>query len=374
MRAVTSKTVAILIALLAIGGVAAIVMGDLLPADDVKSDQFRPPDVAFTSTPFPIVEHMLDLAELEEGDVLFDLGSGDGRIVIAAGEKYGAHAVGVEIDPDLVLLSRDNVEARGLQDRVDIEHADIFSVDLSRADAITLYLSNEMNRRLMPQLQALKPGVRIVSHKYGLPDVAAEKAIRFRPDGPDGPEYTVFMWRTPLRPEDNSAVGTVERRRLPDVGFVATPQSVVDEMLRLGQVESGNVLFDLGSGDGRIVIAAAKQFGVRATGFEIDPRLIELSRELIQVSGVEDLVAIEEGDLFDVDLSSADVVTLYLSEAMNRKLIPQFERLKPGARIVSHNFDIPGIERQEVVRFSPPDGGPESKIFLWRAPLIRTQE
>ena len=96
MRAVTSKTVAILIALLAIGGVAAIVMGDLLPADDVKSDQFRPPDVAFTSTPFPIVEHMLDLAELEEGDVLFDLGSGDGRIVIAAGEKYGAHAVGVE--------------------------------------------------------------------------------------------------------------------------------------------------------------------------------------------------------------------------------------------------------------------------------------
>lgn len=369
-----SKTVPILAALAAIGGIAAILWGQLSPADGVLRDRFRSPDVAFTPTPFPIVEHMLDLAELDGDDVLFDLGSGDGRIVIAAGQDYGARAVGIEIDPDLVILSRENVEARGLQDRVEIEHADIFSVDLSRADAITLYLSDEMNRRLMPQLMALPPGVRIVSHTFALPGVAVEKSIRFRPAGPDGPEYAVFMWRTPLRAVEEGVVETVERRRQPDVGFVATPQSVVDEMLRLGRIESGDVLYDLGSGDGRIVIAAAKQFGIRATGFEIDPRLIELSRELIRTMGVEALASIEEGDLFDVDLTNVDVVTLYLSEALNRKLIPQFERLKPGARIVSHNFDIPGVEQQEVVRFSPPDGGPESKIYLWTAPLIRTEK
>lgn len=374
MRAVKSKTFSILLALVAVGGIAAIFWADLLPAEDVRRDRFRSPDIAFTPTPFPIVEHMLDLAELKAGDVLFDLGSGDGRIVIAAGEKFDARAVGVEIDPDLVLLSRGNVEAQGLQDRVEIQHSDIFSADLAPADAITIYLSDEMNGRLMPQLQALKPGVRIVSHKYGLPGVAAEKAIRFRPDGPEGPEYTVFMWRTPLRATNDGAGGTVERRRQPDVGFVATPKSVVDEMLRLGRIESGDVLYDLGSGDGRIVIAAAKQFGVRATGYEIDSRLIELSREFIKKEGVEASVKIEEGDLFDVDLTNVDVVTLYLSEAMNRKLIPQFEQLKPGARIVSHNFDIPGVERQEVIRFSPPDGGPESEIYLWTAPLIRAED
>lgn len=368
------KLIPILASLAVVAGLAAILSGALSPPSNVVRDRFRSPDVPFTPTPSPIVDRMLALAELGSDDVLFDLGSGDGRIVIAAGAHYGARAVGVEIDPDLVISSRENVAEKGLDDRVSIEHADVFSVDLSRADAITLFLSAEMNKRLVPQLQALKPGVRIVSHTYDLPGVVPEKSVRFHLQGVDGPEYALFMWRTPLQIAGDSTVETVERRRQPDVGFIATPPSVVDEMLRLGRIETGNMLYDLGSGDGRIVIAAAQKFGIRATGFEIDPRLIQLSRELIETTGVEDLASIEEGDLFAVDLSNVDVVTLYLSEALNRKLIPQFERLRPGARVISHNFDIPGVEQQEVIRFSPPDGGPESKIYVWTAPLIRIDD
>jgi cyclopropane fatty-acyl-phospholipid synthase-like methyltransferase len=117
------KTFPTLLVLIGAVGTTAIFWAYLVPTDDVQHDLFRSPDIAFTPTPLAIVEHMLDLAELKSGDVLFDLGSGDGRIVIEAGEKYAARAMGVEIDPDLVILSRSNVEARALQDRVVIEHA-----------------------------------------------------------------------------------------------------------------------------------------------------------------------------------------------------------------------------------------------------------
>lgn len=128
---------------------------------------------------------------------------------------------------------------------------------------------------------------------------------------------------------------------IPDVVFVPTPFQVVDQMLDVARVKSGDVLFDLGSGDGRIVIAAAKRFGIRATGIDIDPRRIAESRVNADTAGVSRLVEFREADLFATNLTSASVVTLYLLPALNVRLRPKlFAELKPGSRVVSHSFDM----------------------------------
>ena len=138
--------------------------------------------------------------------------------------------------------------------------------------------------------------------------------------------------------------------RAPDVDYVVSPEKVVDKMLELAEVKKGDVVYDLGSGDGRILIAAAKKYGVRAKGFEIDPKLVAKLRENIKQAGVENLATVEQADLLTVDLSEATVVTLYLLPSVNVQLIPQLERLTPGSRIVSHDFDIRGIQTDKEAR------------------------
>lgn len=127
----------------------------------------------------------------------------------------------------------------------------------------------------------------------------------------------------------------------PDVPYIPTPQPVVDTMLELGGLKEGDVLYDLGSGDGRIPITAAKEYGVRAVGIEIDPALISVSNANARAAGVEDLVEFQQGDLFSIDVSEASVVTLYLTEELNLRLRPKLlEELKPGARVVSHSYSM----------------------------------
>lgn len=127
--------------------------------------------------------------------------------------------------------------------------------------------------------------------------------------------------------------------RTPDVIYVPTPPEVVDKMLRMAAVKEGDVLYDLGSGDGRIPIAAAKQYKVRAVGIDIDPQRIKEAEENARAAGVTDLVKFRNEDLFQANISEATVVTLYLLESLNEKLRPKLLRdLKPGTRIVSHAF------------------------------------
>jgi predicted RNA methylase len=129
--------------------------------------------------------------------------------------------------------------------------------------------------------------------------------------------------------------------REPDVLYVPTPPAVVDEMLRMANVKAGDVLYDLGSGDGRIPITAARKFGIRAVGIDIDPRRIAEANENARVAGVTDKVQFILGDLFQADISEATVVTLYLLDSLNEKLRPKLLReLRPGARIVSHEFGM----------------------------------
>ena len=130
-------------------------------------------------------------------------------------------------------------------------------------------------------------------------------------------------------------------KRVPDVIYVPTPQEVVDAMLKVANVTKDDVVYDLGCGDGRIPVTAAKVYGARAVGVDIDPQRIRDARENVAKAGVGDRVKIIEGDLFATPIGEATVVTLYLLPSLNQKLIPKLnEELKPGTRIVSHDFDM----------------------------------
>src|ERR1700675_2774941 len=126
--------------------------------------------------------------------------------------------------------------------------------------------------------------------------------------------------------------------RRPDVIYVPTPQSVVDAMLNLAQVTSRDIVYDLGSGDGRIPITAAQRYGARGVGVEIDPNVLRQAYDNLARAGVADRVVFRNDDLFKVDISEATVVTLFLLEGLNLKLLPKLQReLRPGTRIVSHH-------------------------------------
>ena len=127
----------------------------------------------------------------------------------------------------------------------------------------------------------------------------------------------------------------------PDVIFVPTPQEVVEDMLRLANVQKGDVLYDLGSGDGRIAITAARKYGIKATGIDIDPERIREATQNAINAGVSHLVRFRQEDLFQADFREATVVTLYLLPDLNVKLRPKlWNELKPGTRIVSHQFEM----------------------------------
>jgi tRNA G37 N-methylase Trm5 len=156
--------------------------------------------------------------------------------------------------------------------------------------------------------------------------------------------------------------------REPDVIYVPTPQEVVDRMLQLADVRPGEVVYDLGCGDGRIPVSAAKKFGVKTWGFDINPVRVRESIENAKKAKVEHLVTVKLQDIFELDLSKADVITLYLLPQLNVKLIPQFDKMKPGCRIVSHDFNMDGVRPKREETYTP-SGGREHRIFLWMTPL-----
>ncbi len=156
---------------------------------------------------------------------------------------------------------------------------------------------------------------------------------------------------------------TTTPQRQPDVPYVPTPQPVVDAMLQLAQVNSNDVIYDLGSGDGRIPITAAQKFGIRGVGIDINPQRIQEANANAQRAGVTDRVEFRQQDLFQTDLRNASVVSLYLLPDVNIKLRPKLLReLRPGTRIVSHAFDMGEWKPQQVQQV---DG---KTIYLWVVP------
>ncbi len=153
------------------------------------------------------------------------------------------------------------------------------------------------------------------------------------------------------------------RKTEPDVIFAVTPHRVVHEMLKLAEVRPGDRVYDLGSGDGRVVMAAARDFGAWGTGVEIDPQLVRESREAAEKAGLSDRVEFVEEDFFMVDLRPATVVTLYLLPKINRQLIPKFfKELRPGTRIVSHMWDMGGWKPDLTLK------GYDTTVYFWIIP------
>ena len=155
--------------------------------------------------------------------------------------------------------------------------------------------------------------------------------------------------------------------------FITTPPDVVEEMLRFAGTGPSDVVVDLGSGDGRIVIAAAQKFGARAIGIELDPPLVRKSREAAAAAGVAGRATFVEGNVLFADISQATVVTIYLLPGLINQLQPRFlEELKPGTRVVSHAFTMTGWrpDRSEAVRLQREHAGQgmESRLFLWVVP------
>jgi precorrin-6B methylase 2 len=165
-----------------------------------------------------------------------------------------------------------------------------------------------------------------------------------------------------------------EEKHSPDVVFVPTPQEVVEKMLELAKVTKKDLVYDLGCGDGRIVVTAAKKYGCKAVGFDVDPQRIKESQENVTKNKMEKLVTIQEKDIFKLDLSKANVITLYLLPSLNVKLIPQLEKLKPGSRIVSHDFNMRGVTPDKVVTVKSKEDEREHTVYLWTAPLKKEKE
>ena len=153
--------------------------------------------------------------------------------------------------------------------------------------------------------------------------------------------------------------------------FVPSPQTVVEYMLKLADLKAGEVLFDMGSGDGRTVIMAAKTFGARGVGIELREDLAKKAMGNIHENGLDDRVTIMNDDMFNVNLTSADVVYLYLTTSANEKIKPNLERdLKKGARVVSHDYEIVGWHPAKVENFceNPQLGYPSHTIYLYKKP------
>jgi len=147
------------------------------------------PDVIYVPTPQPVVDAMLDIAKVTASDVVYDLGSGDGRIVITAAKKYGARGVGIEMDPALIRKSNESAAAAGVAGRVRFVTQDLFTADIHEATVVTLYLLQSINERLRPKLiRELKPGTRVVSHMFNMgPEWPPEKTLEVE-------QSRVFFW------------------------------------------------------------------------------------------------------------------------------------------------------------------------------------
>ena len=162
-----------------------------------------------------------------------------------------------------------------------------------------------------------------------------------------------------------------------EIPFVPTPNDVVDKMLEMAEIKKGDVVYDLGSGDGRIVIRAAKKYGVRAVGIEMDRLLLAQARKDAKALGVSHLVEFRAEDAMKVDLSKATVVTLYMLPWFNEAMKPSFKKyLKPGARIVAHDFGIEGWEPDKTIKLPDPEkkvGGliHYHTLYLWKIAATR---
>ncbi len=177
---------------------------------------------------------------------------------------------------------------------------------------------------------------------------------------------------TAPRSEAIAAPDTNAPAKKPDVVFVPTRMEVVNKMLEMAEIKTNDILYDLGCGDGRIVVTAAKRYGIKAVGVDIDPQRVKESLENVRTNNVAHLVSIKQADIFELDFHEATVVTLYLLPSLNVRLMPKLAKLKPGTRIISDDFDMRGAKPKEVVHVErnadQEDGEMQTTVYKWVVP------
>ena len=188
-------------------------------AVDSATEDKAKPDIHYVPTPQQLVDVMLQMAEVKKDDLLYDLGSGDGRLVITAAKDHGARAIGIDIDPERIAEAKNNAAEANVEDKVEFRQADLFKSDFSDATVITLYLLNELNVRLRPQLFAqVKPGTRIVSHAFNMGDWEpdADRTVKIK-----GSEYSAYFWVMPANMSGRWKVtGDRNFKGMPETVFV----------------------------------------------------------------------------------------------------------------------------------------------------------
>lgn len=177
------------------------------------------PDIHYVPTPQQLVDVMLQMAEVKKGELLYDLGSGDGRLVITAAKNHGARGIGIDIDPERIAEAKNNAAAAGVEDKVEFRQADLFTSNFKDADVITLYLLHELNKRLRPQIfEQVKPGTRIVSHAFSMGDWDPddERTVKIK-----GSEYNAYFWVVPANMSGRWKVsGDRKLKGLPEIVVV----------------------------------------------------------------------------------------------------------------------------------------------------------
>jgi precorrin-6B methylase 2 len=285
---------------------------------------------------------------------------------------------------------------------VDIRQADVLKVrDFSDADVVTLQLLPDVNERLKPVLRkTLKPGARVVSYDFDMgEDWKPDREVTVKDQG--GRDHTIYLWTikegTKKEPKKEN-IPPIPIKELPKVGpkkdppakkdepktepkkkdddtirvvYVPTSHFMVEQMLKTAGVKEGDVVYDLGCGDGRIVVSAVKDFKARrGVGIDIDPERIKDSKKTAAAARVEDKVEFREGDVLKIaDVSEATVVALYLFPEVNERLAPMLKKtLQPGSRIVSHEFLMGDEWKPDKTVTVTDTDGEERSIHLWTIP------
>ena len=234
-------------------------------------------------------------------------------------------------------------------------------VEVYPPEGARLFIEGQETKPGWPTCRFVSPPLRPGNYTYTI------KAII---PGPDGPR--TITRRIDVRPGDFESVDLREpgKRPITDVEYEPTPQEVVDALLRLAEVTSKDVVWDLGCGDGRIPVTAAREYACRARGFDIDPERVKDSLANVRKHGVERLVTIEQRDIFALDLSQGPtVVTLYLLPSLNAKLLPQLRKLPPGTRVISVAHRMGEIKPDKQIVVDIEQG--EFDVYLWKAETLR---
>jgi SAM-dependent methyltransferase len=179
-----------------------IFTGILLAAKE-QAEQIHKPNVVYVGTPYDLISIMLEMARIRKQDVIYDLGCGDGRTVILAAKKYSCRGIGYDIDPIMVQSSKANALRNRVDNLVHIVHADILTLDLSQATVILIYLNPEMNRKLLPQLDRMKSGTRVICHNYGLPGIVADQTLAYL-SNEDNTTHIMILYTAPLKRIDGA--------------------------------------------------------------------------------------------------------------------------------------------------------------------------